>query len=151
MKTYLMILFLGLPVLPLRIYGSDVGVEHLWTAADKNIRRLSPSEFSDLPKDILEALNKQGCTIPQSYLSDKLHNVINGEFEEKDQKDWVVLCSSKNVSSILVFWKGMPDNFSALASSPDKNWLQVFNEGKIGFSRMIEPADGKYIKKHNSK
>lgn len=119
-----------------------------WEAANEEIIRLSPNEFSNLPKTVGNDLEKRGCTIPQSYNENEKHNVIQGEFKRKGQKDWAVLCSQEKVSSILIYWNGSIENVSRIASEDDKTYLQGIGNGKIGFSRAIGVSDAKYIYDH---
>ena len=107
---------------------------------------MSPSEFKTLPIKIEKELQRQGCTIPQVYYSEKFWNVIQGEFAKQGQKDWAVLCSRNGVSSILIFWSGpTQDCDNEVAPAKDKEFLQGIGDGKIGFSRAISPASKKFI------
>ncbi len=40
-----------------------------WDKAEREIKRLAPSEFKQLPKEVVKQLEQRGCTIPQSYVS----------------------------------------------------------------------------------
>lgn len=126
----------------------DAKAQSQWETADKNIVRLSPKAFSQLPKQITRDLEKRRCTIPQSYIEDKKHNVIQGEFKQKGKKDWAVLCSQKSVSSILIYWNGSIRNVSRISPGEDSAYLQTIGEEKIGFSRIIAVSDAKYIYDH---
>ncbi len=112
-----------------------------WDKAEKEIQRLPPSAFPDLPEAILSELNRRRCTVPQAYGDSDPHNVIEGCFVDKGQIDWAVLCSQGGESSVLVFWGGSTELVSQLANGPDKTWLQTIGEGKIGYSRLIRPVD----------
>ncbi len=119
-----------------------------WHEAEKNIKRLRPTEFSQLPKSIVKALQVRRCQIPQSPDVPKLHNIIRGKFANPTQNDWAVLCSRNHSSSILIFWNGSTKSVSEIEKSSDLDWLQGSSEGKIGYSRIINPADKKYILDH---
>lgn len=120
-----------------------------WDAADMKTVRLAPAAFPKLPKNIVQALEKRGCRIPQAFADPNPHNAISGEFARIGQTDWAVLCSVNRVSSILIFWAGSVDNTSEIAKAPDKNLLQrIDDKGNIGYSRAISPAGKDYIDKH---
>jgi len=110
-----------------------------WDIADRNIVRLSPDSFPQLPKIVSSYLKFEGYTIPQSYLiTVKPHNVISGHFKNGSQTDWAVLASKDRVSSILIFWNGMLDTISSIGIAPDKDYLQGIGGKAIAFSRSIE-------------
>ncbi len=126
------------------------GTQDQWAAADSATLRLPPAAFPRLPKKVVRHLQRRGCTIPQTYLSDEPHNVIGGEFARRGQNDWAVLCSRNGESSILVFWRGSTKSVAEIAKAPDRRFLQTVNGGgKIGFSRMIEAVGRDYIIKHH--
>ncbi|MBX3279280.1 MAG: hypothetical protein KF868_14855 [Acidobacteria bacterium] len=123
---------------------------NLWAAADSATLRLPPTAFSRLPGNIVQHLQRRGCTIPQTYLSSEPHNVISGEFTRRGQRDWAVLCSRNKESSILVFRRGSATSVLEVAKTPDRSFLQTITEGgKIGFSRMIGAVDRDYIFKQD--
>lgn len=141
-KSLLTILFLGL--------ATSWGVaQDRWTVADAETLRLPPTTFSELPAKIIKYLQGRRCTIPQTYFSVKPHNVISGEFTRRGQTDWAVLCSSGQRSSILIFRRGSTKSVAEIAKVADKDYLQtVDGEGKIAFSRAIEPVGENYIESH---
>jgi hypothetical protein len=118
-----------------------------WGDADRKIRRVDSAEFRQLPIEIIQELKKRGCTIPQSYVSEKLHNVINGEFAKKGQKDWAVLCSRDHSSFVLIFWGGDRPCPSEILQSKDRGWLQGTGDG-IGYSRVISTVGKNFIDSH---
>jgi hypothetical protein len=146
MKTKALLLFLFTSILCEMSLAEDSS--DIWDQADQEILRLKPEIFANLPDNILKELKKRECTIPQSYASSDPHNVIQGQFQVKGQMDWAVLCSSDNISSILVFWGGNTRLVSEIAKSPDKNWLQVIADRKIGYSRHISSIGGDSIMDH---
>ncbi len=112
-------------------------------------KRLPPTAFPQLPPDIVRSLQKRGCLIPQVWSDRRSHNVISGEFMKKGQKDWAVLCSRKDISSILVFWGGNAYSVSEIARSPDKIHVQIISErNKVGYSRHISAVGREYIISH---
>jgi hypothetical protein len=120
-----------------------------WKLADAATVRLSPQSFHQLPHKIIRNLQDRGCTIPQEFGNSEPHNVISGDFRTKGQTDWAVLCSRKGNSSILVFWGGSVRKVSAIAPSPDVEFLQTIGgPGNIGFSRAISAVGRAYILKH---
>ncbi len=125
-----------------------VAQQYDWDKAEREIRRLPPSSFKELPAKVVKELKDRGCTIPQTYISKKPHNVIQGEFARKRQKDWAVLCSKESKSAILVFW-GKPTKCPGeMGWVEDKYGLQGIGEGKIGYSIAIAPVDADYILEH---
>ena len=113
-----------------------------WDKAAKEIRRLPPSAFPQLPAAVASELDRRRCTIPQAAGERGPHNVIQGGFTRKGQLGWAVLCSRDGESSILVFRGSSTEGVSELAKRPDTTWLQAVGDGKIGYSRMISPVDG---------
>jgi hypothetical protein len=110
-----------------------------WDKAAKEIRRLSPSAFPQLPADIRSELDRRQCAIPQADGVLAPHNVISGNLISKAHTDWAVLRSRAGESTILVFRGDSTETAWQLATGPDKTWLQTFGEGKIGYSRRIAP------------
>src|SRR2546427_2385888 len=122
-----------------------------WDDAEKQILRLDPSEFLELPKDALEELKSRGCKVPQSFGLGT--NVIPGSFANNAQNDWAVLCSKDGSSSILVFWGGPVRCSSEIqrGKSKDREWLQCIGYGKIGYSRAIHAIEGERILEEHKK
>lgn len=123
----------------------------IWDEANAKVRRLSPDAFPELPAGIKVELVKRQCTVPQTFLSTQPHNVIHGEFSKKGQKDWAVLCSTGQASSILVFWGGSVKDIFVFPATPDKNYLQGRGEGKIGYSCEISVVGNDYILEHHKR
>ncbi|HAH33145.1 MAG TPA: hypothetical protein DCL44_12605 [Elusimicrobia bacterium] len=121
---------------------------NVWDMANARVKRLSPTVFSGLPANIKKELSKRQCTIPQIFISTQPHNVIQGEFNKKGQKDWAVLCSSGQISSILIFWGGSITDVSSIAAASDKDYLQGIGGDAIGYSREISAVGGKHILGH---
>jgi len=123
------------------------------------IRRLAPSTFGQLPISIIRSLEARGCTVPQTWAYDdstymdivrRPHNVVQGSFLKNGQRDWAVLCSCRDSSSILVFWGGKVDHPAELARSRDDDWTQdVDGRGNLGYSRFLGAANPKRILSHN--
>jgi beta-lactamase regulating signal transducer with metallopeptidase domain len=130
----------------------DEGRLDFETAA-KQIRRLPADAFPALPSMIREQLRNRGCLIPQQTFSDggtsnQLQSVVQGEFFEKGKPSWAVLCSVNESSSILVFRDVADRRPEELAKSEDKNELQGAGNGRIAYSREIQPVDRKFIMDH---
>lgn len=133
------------------IFAQDKGIvigKGKWKTANENVVRLAPSEFFQLPKIVVAHLTKQNCTIPQTYFDDEKHNVIQGEFRIKGEKDWAVLCSIDKKSSVYIYWNGLAENISIIEEKEDSSFLQTIGGGKIGFSRIISTVGDKYIYDH---
>ena len=98
-----------------------------WDIADGETTRFQPTAFSELPEHIVAELQSRQCTIPQIYDDPEPHNVISGEFKEKGQTDWAVLCSKDLISSILIFLerlsaKPLNSVFTARQRSFARHW-----------------------------
>jgi hypothetical protein len=120
-----------------------------WARADREIRRLSPSVFPNLPMAVRAELGRRGCLIPQPFTARRPENVIRGHFTSPAQTDWAVLCSIAGVSSILVFRGGSVINVAELQRLPDRTFLQVVADNlAIGYSRAIGVANARLIRKY---
>ena len=122
--------------------------QKMWEAADRQTARLNPAAFPELPSNILMALQRRGCTIPQVPMIDRRQNVIKGEFSKPGQTDWAALCSVGRVSSVLVFWNGSETNPSEIAKRNDVDRLQGWGGDKIVYSSVITPVGRGYILEH---
>jgi hypothetical protein len=123
-----------------------------WENADRQVVRLSPKAFPELPGNLRVELERRGCTIPQVppevLMSDGRHNVIKGEFSKAGQTDWAVLCSIGRVSSILIFWNGSVLKPADIEKTADLDHLQGWGGDKIVYDRAITPVSKKYITEH---
>jgi len=128
--------------------SATLPAQDAWDKADREIRRLSPSMFSGLPRPVGADLERRGCTIPQVWYQKVPGNVISGHFRTPTATDWAVLCSVKGVSTILVYFKGQSDSVAELGPAPDKGYLQGVGDGKIGYSRAIGVVDSSFIRQH---
>jgi beta-lactamase regulating signal transducer with metallopeptidase domain len=122
-------------------------------SAAKQIRRVSPEAFPNLPFEVRTELRNRGCLMPeQTAVNEETpgqwRNVIEGEFFEKGKTSYAVLCSVNEWSSILVFRNASDRHPDELAKSEDKNQLQGIGNGKIAYSRAIQPADSRFILNH---
>ena len=122
--------------------------ESMWETADRQVVRLNPTAFPELPENLEAALQRRGCTIPQVPMIDGRHNVIRGEFLKPGQTDWAVLCSVGRVSSILAFWNGSETSLAEIAKRKDLDRLQGWVGDKIVFSSPISPVGREYILEH---
>ena len=119
-----------------------------WEKANREVVRLAPSSFTQLPKNVMQELQRRNCTIPQVWSASQPGNVINGEFLKKGQKDWAALCSVRLKSSILILPAGSPQTAFKLEEEEDLNMLQGVGDGKIGYSREISPVGEAFIRDH---
>jgi len=117
-----------------------------WKSAERQITRLSPSSFTALPAGIRKELEHRGCTIPQVWDDAHPHNVEQGYFTSSKTKDWIVLCSVKGISSILVFHGGVSKPFAQLDTCSDATYLQGTLPGKAGFSHKIRAISAEDIR-----
>jgi len=120
-----------------------------WDSAARQVHRLPPDSFPQLPPRIRSALKVRDCRVPQSFTSDRPHNVVPGSFARAGQQDWAVLCSRQDSSSVLIFWGGAnaepPTEFPRAA---DAGYLQSIGEGRIGYARLIEAASPGRIREY---
>ncbi|OIO03335.1 MAG: hypothetical protein AUJ51_04395 [Elusimicrobia bacterium CG1_02_56_21] len=121
---------------------------NVWDVANSKVKRLLPSAFPELPISIKEDLSERQCTVPQTFASTQPHNVIQGEFAQKGQKDWAVLCSTGQVSTILIFWGGSTKEVSSIYSSLDRSYLQGIGGDEIGYSQEIFTVGREHILEH---
>jgi hypothetical protein len=120
----------------------------VWESADRQMVRLSPKAFPELPSNLRADLERRGRTIPQVPMINGRHNVIKGEFSKSGQTDWAVLCSIDRVSSILIFWNGSDLKPAEIEKAPDQDRLQGWGGDKIVYSRAITSVGAKYITEH---
>lgn len=123
-------------------------IQRLFETADRQVVRLSPAAFPELPNNLRAELQRRGCTIPQLSMTKEHHNVIKGEFVKPGQTDWAVLCSIGRVSAILVFWNASEINPGRIAEMKDIDLLQGAGGDKIVYSRAITPVGKAYITVH---
>ena len=123
-----------------------------WERADLATIRLQPSALPDVPPTVRQELERRGCVVPQSFSTKTPNNIVRSRFTSSDRQDVAVLCSKKQVSSILVFRGGSAASVEELASRPDRAYLQVIRPGNIiGYSRALGVADPKYIREHHDR
>jgi hypothetical protein len=72
------------------------------TSASTSIPRLGLEAFPDVPPTVREALRRRGCRVPQSYGQRQPHNLIAGSFTDAGRREWAVLCSVRDTSTIVV-------------------------------------------------
>jgi len=56
-----------------------------WQRAEREIRRVPPSVFPELPVEVVKQLEAHGCLIPQVAELPGRHNVIRGQFARKGE------------------------------------------------------------------
>jgi hypothetical protein len=116
--------------------------------ADRQVRRLPPSAFPELPTKIKRELERRGCTIPQASADKKPQNIIKGEFTGKGRTDWAALCSLNRASTILIFRNASEREPLDLAPERDADNFQAGAGTAIEYSRAISPVGRAYILKH---
>jgi hypothetical protein len=113
------------------------------------IKRLPPTTFAQLPRPIRRYLERRRCTVPQSFVDHRPHNVISGAFIRRGRKDWAVLCSNGPDSVILVFVDTRSTPIAELSSQSDEHFLQTIDgKGQLGYSRIINRVGRRYIMDH---
>jgi len=141
------ILFMAIIFRPVRAQPTDDLKRRFDEAAGRTVR-LQPTAFPELPGNIVRELQHRGCTIPQTPYTKTPHNVIWGAFAKPGQRDWAVLCSVKDISTILVFWYGAGRNPAEIATLEDRIFLQGISPDKIGYSRAISAVGREFIRRH---
>lgn len=131
-------------------FGQAPFDQQRWETADRQVVRLSPTAFPELPKNLLADLQRRGCTIPQLSDIKGRQNAIKGQFAKPGQTDWAVLCSIGRVSSILIFWNASEINPGRIAEIKDIDRLQGAGGDKIVYSRVITPAGKADILKYHA-
>jgi len=116
--------------------------EDVWARAAREITRLPPAAFPQIPPAFARELDSLHCAIPQSaYSGGPPHNVVRGHFGAKGQDDWAALCSRGGRSVILVHWSGPLQCPRELAEGDDANMLQGLGGGRIGYSRGLRTVN----------
>ena len=116
--------------------------------SDKKVRQLRVENYPDLPSNVAAVLQSRRCTIPQPNQDGPARNVIRGEFFNKGQKGWAVLCSSGGKSSILVFRNNNDRSPDQIAESTDNRFIiDTWQGGKV-YSREISAVNRKFILRH---
>jgi hypothetical protein len=87
------------------------------------IRLLPITSFPDLPAPVAAELSRRECMIPQSFEAKQPENVIHGSFRAPGSSDWAALCSSREVTTLYVFFASQSASPIALRSQPDSAWL----------------------------
>jgi hypothetical protein len=119
-----------------------------WDRADSAIVRLAPTAFPELPPDIRADLVRRGCRIPQTYLSERPHNVVAGHITQAERQDWAILCSVAGVSRVLIYRAASPTMPDSLAPAPDRKYLQGWGADRIVYSREIIVLRAAEIRAH---
>lgn len=131
MRTIVLPALLGLA------FSTPLAAQNDWARPGSAIRRLSPSDFPQLPNAVRTDLTQRGCTVPQAWLNPEPHNVVQGAFIRPDSKDWAVLCSRAGISRILVFRDGKTTRVDSLARMPDRSYSHMSDSGGIIYHRKI--------------
>src|SRR5436190_21050544 len=69
-----------------------------WDKANREVVRLAPSSFKQLPRELIQELERRHCTVPPVWGSRQPGNVIRGEFLKKGQSDCVRVGRTKSRS-----------------------------------------------------
>ena len=112
------------------------------------IRHLPLNSFPELPAGIQDALNRRGCTIPQTYEAHGPENVVHASLERAGSSDWAVLCSAQGTVSLLVFFGERTEGTqpAILASTTETQRLQAHGASTVlGFDWGIDRATPEQI------
>ncbi len=116
--------------------------------AARQIRRLQPEAFQELPRSVGAVLRQRGCLVPQPAPDGPPRNVVRGEFFVKGQTGWAVLCSVAGLSAILVFRDDADTTPEQVAEGEDQSYVFRGDQSKIYYLREIAVADRKFIMTH---
>ena len=83
-----------------------------------DFRYLEPRQARELPPAVRADLEKLGCRIPKFMKWDARHNVIQGQFLKAGQRDWAVLCETRDKSGILLYPGGAATGLPMLYAQP---------------------------------
>jgi hypothetical protein len=115
-------------------------------AAAFTIHHLPPNAFPDLPAPISSLLASRGCLIPQTYQAHWPENLIHASLEHDGSSDWAMLCSSKGMVALLVFFASAPDHPIVLANASEADHLQPHGSaGILGFDWAIDRASPQQV------
>ena len=95
--------------------AQTTAVEH---ARQPELRYLEPRQIRELPAAVRNDLEKLGCRIPKFLKWDARHNVIQGQFLKAGQRDWAVLCETRDKSGILLYPGGAATDLPMLYPEP---------------------------------
>lgn len=114
---------------------------------EREIVRVAPIYFLDMPSAIRELLEDRGCTVPQTWGEKWPGNAVRGHFIGASSDDWAVLCSVEGTSSILVISGGSV--VATLAPSADRDHVAGILPGRAVFERGINRAAASEIKRRH--
>ncbi|HBL16614.1 MAG: hypothetical protein A2X36_16035 [Elusimicrobia bacterium GWA2_69_24] len=139
------------------LYGWSIGTEEAAAAARRRqtpdeamftMRRLSPRSIGAFPRPVAAELRDAGCTVPQSAFESRDHNFFSAPLQDPRRFDWAVLCSRGTDTAIHVVWadpKAPGACPSELARVNDKDHLLEVGKGRLGYSRLIRPAQQGFL------
>jgi hypothetical protein len=106
-----------------------------------SIRRIAPAAFPSLPAAVRRDLETRRCLIPQPFGDHAARNVIQGAFTAAAATQWVVLCSVRDTSRILIYHIGTGHSariVDSLLPAADVAWMQGVGAGRWGYSRLLQ-------------
>lgn len=139
------------------LYGWSIGTEEAAAAARRRqtpdeamftMRRLNPRSIGAFPRAVAAELRDAGCTVPQSAFETREHNFFSAPLQDARRFDWAVLCSRGTDTAIHVAWadpKAPGVCPSELARVNDKDHLLDMPKGRLGYSRLIRPAQQGFL------
>jgi len=101
------------------------------------VRRLAPSVFPNLPRQVRTTLEQRRCTIPQAFEMKTRGNAVAGAFTGPRRQEWAVLCSILDTTQILVIDGQSGRVLDSLERSADRTWIQDIGNGRLGYSRRL--------------
>lgn len=93
------------------------------TSPPASIARLGLDAFPTVPPPVRAALEGRGCRVPQSYGDRQPHNVIEGSFTAAGRREWAVLCSVRDTSTVLIV-SGAGVVVDSLERGEDAEWIE---------------------------
>ncbi|MDA1314370.1 MAG: hypothetical protein O2968_13600 [Acidobacteria bacterium] len=137
----------------LSVRPEDLPIPPVATAAEieafhARVRRLSPTEFLDLPAALSQVLIERECLIPQAGSKGPLGNVIRGEFFAAGHESWAVTCSRNRRSQILAFRSASDAQPEIVEEFDDQVCMgEEWNCGML-YGTNINAVGGEYIVRH---
>lgn len=107
----------------------------------------SPLSLPEIPVDIAQLLEADGCRVPQSLGGET--NVVTGALGAAGQQDVAVICSVDGISQIRIFWGGDASCPPIEETSPD--WALLYKGAEWEYYWAIDIASPEHIRGYYDK
>lgn len=146
-------LWVALVGLAIPLTAQRVPTAREFAAAAKNIRRLRPAAFPQLPPAFARTLERLGCMIPQPNPEQiprgdaPMNNVIHGAFARQGDADWAAVCSRRGQSRVRIYWShDRPCPVWLPGTFRDADFLQGWGDGRIVYSFSIAAVSERQLR-----